>query len=183
MRRVPLRTAQRWLARYRADGLAGLARPQRSDRGVRRTRPELVALIEGLALRRPRPSVATITRRAGQSAAERGWPAPSYDAGEKTVQQVADLFGVPRTIVYGHLDLNSKGKRSATASAMAPRQKAANARTSRAAPTANEIRERWSQACLRHATPPVACNCNASWRNSSSGVIAVRAAWMSCGDR
>ncbi len=30
---VPLRTAQRWLARYRAGGLAGLARPPRADRG------------------------------------------------------------------------------------------------------------------------------------------------------
>ncbi len=26
-----------------------------------------------------------------------------YDAGERTVQQIADLFGVPRTTVYGHL--------------------------------------------------------------------------------
>ncbi|CDR09393.1 recombinase family protein [Streptomyces iranensis] len=28
-----------------------------------------------------------------------------YDAREKTVQQIADLFGVPRSTVYGHLDL------------------------------------------------------------------------------
>jgi DNA invertase Pin-like site-specific DNA recombinase len=27
-----------------------------------------------------------------------------YDAGVKTVQQIADLFGVPRSTVYGHLD-------------------------------------------------------------------------------
>lgn len=27
-----------------------------------------------------------------------------YDAREKTVQQIADLFGVPRSTVYGHLD-------------------------------------------------------------------------------
>jgi DNA invertase Pin-like site-specific DNA recombinase len=27
-----------------------------------------------------------------------------YDAREKTVQQIADLFGVPRSMVYGHLD-------------------------------------------------------------------------------
>jgi DNA invertase Pin-like site-specific DNA recombinase len=26
-----------------------------------------------------------------------------YDKREKTVQQIADLFGVPRTTVYGHL--------------------------------------------------------------------------------
>jgi len=44
---VPLRTAQRWLVRYRAGGLAALARPERSDRGVRRLPEELVRLVEG----------------------------------------------------------------------------------------------------------------------------------------
>jgi DNA invertase Pin-like site-specific DNA recombinase len=34
-----------------------------------------------------------------------------YDAGNHTVQQIADLFSVPRTTVYGHLDNASKGKR------------------------------------------------------------------------
>lgn len=41
-------------------------------------RPELVGLVEGLALRTPALSMATITRRAGQAAAEHGWAAPSY---------------------------------------------------------------------------------------------------------
>ncbi|MGA2927799.1 MAG: recombinase family protein [Solirubrobacteraceae bacterium] len=36
-----------------------------------------------------------------------------YDAGERTVQQIADLFSVPRTTVYGHLDAATKGKRPA----------------------------------------------------------------------
>src|SRR3954452_9846036 len=75
---VPISTARRWLAAYRADGLPGLVRAPRSDRGTRRTRPELVALIEGLALRRPRPSAATIARRVAHVAAERGWAVPSY---------------------------------------------------------------------------------------------------------
>jgi len=34
-----------------------------------------------------------------------------YDAGEHTVQQIADIFSVPRTTVYGHLDNATKGKR------------------------------------------------------------------------
>lgn len=34
-----------------------------------------------------------------------------YDTGDRTVQQIADLFGVPRTTVYGHLDAASKGRR------------------------------------------------------------------------
>jgi putative transposase len=73
---VALRTAQRWLARHRAGGLVGLARPVRSDRGRRRTHPELVRLIEGLALTRPAPSSASIARRAAQTATTRGWPVP-----------------------------------------------------------------------------------------------------------
>src|SRR3954452_7336991 len=43
---MPLRTAQRWLARYRRAGLAGLARPVRSDAGAHRAPSELVALVE-----------------------------------------------------------------------------------------------------------------------------------------
>lgn len=75
---VPLRTAERWLARYRSGGLSGLARTPRADRGRRRIPAELVRLIEGLALARPQPSVTIITRRAALVAAERGWPTPSY---------------------------------------------------------------------------------------------------------
>jgi len=55
---VAARTAQRWLARYRACGLAGLARTARADTGRRRVPAELAGLIEGLALRKPRPTVA-----------------------------------------------------------------------------------------------------------------------------
>lgn len=75
---VPVRTAQRWLARYRQAGLSGLARAGRSDCGGRRIRPELIALVEGLALRRPRPRIATIHRQAAKVAATRGWVAPAY---------------------------------------------------------------------------------------------------------
>jgi len=45
---------------------------------VRRKPQELVRLVEGLALRRPRPSVATVARQAALAAAENGWHAPSY---------------------------------------------------------------------------------------------------------
>jgi hypothetical protein len=38
-----------------------------------------------------------------------------YDAGEKTVQEIADIFGVPRTTVYGHLDKTTVGRRPAWA--------------------------------------------------------------------
>jgi len=42
-----------------------------------------------------------------------------YDAGERTVQQIAELFSVPRTTVYGHLDPATKGKRPASQQAPA----------------------------------------------------------------
>ena len=34
-----------------------------------------------------------------------------YNAGDRTVQQIADLFNVPRTTVYGHLDSSNKSTR------------------------------------------------------------------------
>lgn len=76
---VPLRTAQRWLAAYQAGGAAALSRAARSDRAKRRRiPPELVTVIEGLALRRPPPKAAQVHRDAVRIATERGWPAPSY---------------------------------------------------------------------------------------------------------
>jgi putative transposase len=75
---VPLRTAQRWLARYRADGLIGLARQPRRDQGRRRLPQELQLLIEGLALRRPAPTIAAVHRLVAEVARAHGWPQPSY---------------------------------------------------------------------------------------------------------
>jgi len=50
---VGLRTAERWLARYRDAGLVGLARQGRHDRGHRKVPAEVVELIQGLFLRKP----------------------------------------------------------------------------------------------------------------------------------
>ena len=59
---IVLRTAQRWLRRYRAQGLVGLARQPRIDRGRRAFPPDLVRLIEGLALQAPAQSIAARSR-------------------------------------------------------------------------------------------------------------------------
>jgi putative transposase len=75
---VPISTARRCLKRYRQDGLSGLARTPRSDHGQRRTRPELVVMVEALALRRPRLTAAAIARRVQAVAGDQGWPAPAY---------------------------------------------------------------------------------------------------------
>ena len=50
---VPLRTAERWLARYRESGLAGLARQVRSDAATHQLPNDLVELIEGMGLNKP----------------------------------------------------------------------------------------------------------------------------------
>jgi len=34
-----------------------------------------------------------------------------YDAGDRTVQQIADLLTVPRSTIYGHLDKGTAGRR------------------------------------------------------------------------
>ena len=75
---VPIRTARRWLAAYRGEGPVALTPRARGDHGRRRTPPELVALIEGLALRKPPPSLADVCRQVALVAVERGLHPPSY---------------------------------------------------------------------------------------------------------
>ncbi len=75
---VPVRTAERWLARYRQGGLASLVRSTRRDAGAHRSPSALVALVEGMALKRPRSSAAAIHRRIGAAAKAQGWRVPSY---------------------------------------------------------------------------------------------------------
>jgi putative transposase len=76
---IPLRTAQRWLAQYRRDGFAGLARRRRSDRRhPHGLPPELTQMIEGLALRKPPPTVALVHRQVRDVALRNGWPVPNY---------------------------------------------------------------------------------------------------------
>ena len=75
---VPVRTAQRWLSRFRTDGFDGLKRRSRSDANTRRFPDKLVALVEGLALGKPRLSVAVIHRRVTAVAESRGWSVLSY---------------------------------------------------------------------------------------------------------
>lgn len=94
---VPYRTAQRWLATYRAAGLGGLARKSRHDRGSRRFPEDLIVLIEGLALRRPRVSAAAIHRQVTTVAQDHGWPVPAYD----TVYDVVSGLD-PALVVLAH---------------------------------------------------------------------------------
>ena len=87
---LPVRTVQRWVAQYRHAGLAGLARCARSDQGSPRTlSPEIRQVIEGLALRKPPPTVAFVHRQACEVARQQDWKAPTYHGVYRVVQQLA----------------------------------------------------------------------------------------------
>ena len=75
---VPLRTLERWVSRYRQQGLAGLARKPRSDQGKRRLSEAMQKLVEGLVLQKPAPSLRNVYRQACHVAQQQGEEAPSY---------------------------------------------------------------------------------------------------------
>src|SRR5674476_336529 len=77
-RGVPLRTARRWVGLYRRGGLVGLVRKERSDRGKRHLSDILRQGIEGLALKKPPLSAASIHRQAITFAERLGESPPSY---------------------------------------------------------------------------------------------------------
>jgi len=85
---ISARTAQRWLAGYRADGASALVRSGRADRGGWRIAAELVELIEGLALRRPAPQIAQVYRKLVEVAVQRGLPAPSYTSVRRVIHRL-----------------------------------------------------------------------------------------------
>src|SRR3546814_3839088 len=87
-RSISRRPARRWLARYRADGPAGLARPTRPEAGKRTFPKELVELIEGMALLKPPPSIVTIHRRLAAIVGERQWRMPSYGSVRDIVRRI-----------------------------------------------------------------------------------------------
>jgi putative transposase len=87
---IPLRTVQRWLAQYRRNGFAGLARRQRSDRRQPHgLHPELTQMIEGLALRTPPPTVALVHRQVRDVALRNGWPVPNYHRVYRVIKHLA----------------------------------------------------------------------------------------------
>lgn len=67
---VALRTARRWVQRYRTGGLVALSRTRRGmPQLVRRVPPDMVQRIEALALQTPPRSVAAIHRQVATIAA------------------------------------------------------------------------------------------------------------------
>src|SRR5690625_1516853 len=102
---IALRTVQRWHAAYRRDGIVGLTPAEPFKRG-RRTHPDLQVFIEGLALSKPRRSIAAIARKAQTKAAQQGWPTVSYN----TVPQImADATGDYMTIYAAQMAVVTMG--------------------------------------------------------------------------
>jgi LacI family transcriptional regulator len=84
---VPVSTVQRWVRRYREQGIAGLADAERSDKGTSRRLPQdAITLVEGLALQAPPRSVAAIHRQVTAIAREQGWNPPSYARVRQIIQ-------------------------------------------------------------------------------------------------
>jgi putative transposase len=75
---ISLRAARYWVKRYHQAGLAGLARKSRYDKNQRKLSAALQEFIEGLALQKPRLSIATIHRQAAKAAEKLGEFPPCY---------------------------------------------------------------------------------------------------------
>jgi putative transposase len=85
---IPIRTLHRWVKRYREQGLTGLARKERADRSNHRTTDDIVKLIEGLALQKPPPSIASLHRQVKKICKRHEWRIPSYSNVYKIVNQL-----------------------------------------------------------------------------------------------
>lgn len=86
---LSLRTARRWVQRYRVGGLGALAPRPRADKGARRALPpSLAQLVEALALHKPAPSIATIHRKVAAVTRAQGLHVPSYDVVHDIVRQL-----------------------------------------------------------------------------------------------
>jgi putative transposase len=95
-------TARNWVKNYRRRGLAGLARKRRKDRSQRRISSKLQHIIEGLALTKPRLSVAAVYRAAIPIADKLGEKAPSYGF----------VYGLIRDLNPGMCALAHEGSKS-----------------------------------------------------------------------
>ncbi len=88
-RRIVLRTARRWVERYRKNGLVGLVRKERNDKDERKLLPELQQIIEGLALSRPKLSAAAVHRKTIDAARKLNVNPPSYGVVYSLIRELA----------------------------------------------------------------------------------------------
>jgi putative transposase len=101
-RQIVLRTARRWVERYRKNGLAGLVRKKRNDKNERKLLPDLQQTIEGLALSRPKLSAAAVHRKAVEAAMKLDVNSPSYDVVYSLIRNLA-----PALVTMAHEGMKS----------------------------------------------------------------------------
>ena len=86
---IPLRTLQRWCKNYKDQGLSSLQKQPRSDKGkYRNISKKLLHFIEGLALRRPKLSIAAITNKANELAKTINESSISYNTVSKIINNL-----------------------------------------------------------------------------------------------
>ena len=87
--KVSYSTISRWVKNYRLNGFIGLIDKRRNDKGKNRViNDELKALIEGLALKKPKPSIASVHRKVSVVAKRENWYIPSYEAVRKVIKNI-----------------------------------------------------------------------------------------------
>lgn len=112
------RTLRRWVTQFRQDGLAGLERKVRSDRGQRRKiAAELVDMIRACILQKPPLPIAVIHRRMVAYAQAQQLPLPSYAVVHdivRTIDPALVTLAQQGSRVYGqHYDLIYRREASA----------------------------------------------------------------------
>lgn len=91
---IPVRTLGLWVKKYREQGLVGLARQSRSDKGLPRQQETILQkAIEGLYLKKPMLSGANIHKLITEYCHQNNLKAPSY----RTVCRV--IFNIPDDLV------------------------------------------------------------------------------------
>ena len=90
-------TLGRWVSRYRKQGLSGLVKKQRSDKGTREFPDKLLYGIEALVLHRPHLTTTTIHKIISRVAGELGMCSPSYSF---VHQYVADMPKDLKTLAH-----------------------------------------------------------------------------------
>jgi putative transposase len=84
-----LRTLQRWVVQYNKEGLQGLDRKARADKGrYRKTSVELKELAEGLALQKQALTIASMTRKLDEYCSEKNIDPVNYYTVRKIVKRI-----------------------------------------------------------------------------------------------
>ena len=87
---IAIRTLHRWVQQYKENGLDGLVFKGRNDKGCYRTLSEnLIHMVEGLALQKPKRSIAAIHRQLVVYSKDNNQPPPSYSIISKIINNMS----------------------------------------------------------------------------------------------